>query len=705
MPAKNKTSLIIVESPTKARTISSFLGKGYTVLSSYGHVRDLPTNKFDPKTRFGIDINNNFEPQYVIPAKAKENLSRLQKAAKKAGAIILASDEDREGESIAWHLIQALNLETWNMKHEIEDKKHVSSSKFYAPRVERIVFHEITKPAIEQALTHPRSINMDLVNAQQARRVLDRLAGYELSQFLWHKIKYGLSAGRVQSAALRLLCEREQQINAFKQTQYYTISAKLQKLQKTKPKLQIPNEFTAELSRINNEPITEPGILEKQKADDIVTDLTRADFSVAGVAKKNVARSPLAPFTTSTLQQDAWNKLHCSSKQTMLLAQQLYEQGLITYMRTDSTSLSYGSVVKARKLISEQFGTAYVPETFITYKTRSRMAQEAHEAIRPTDPFQTPETFRAQGDAKQHKLYALIWSRFIACQMAKAILAQTSVTICAQSQKNAYELKTNGQYVVFDGFLRVWKINQKETILPDLAKNDQLKATAVTAEEHFTQPPARYNDASLVKTLEQLGIGRPSTYASIMNTIINRMYVERTAARSLQPTPLGILVNDLVVTHFYDIVDYQFTAQIEQDFDTIAQGKKIWHEVIKAFYEPFHKNIELKEKQVSRREATERPSEQVCDKCGHPMVVKWGKYGQFLACSNYPACSNIKKIAQPKTELDMPCPVCGSIQGGKVVVRKTKARKRIFYGCSRWPTCNFASWKKPEEQNEEKMTK
>lgn len=693
MSAKNKTSLIIVESPTKARTISSFLGKGYTVLSSYGHVRDLPTNKFDPKTRFGIDINNNFEPQYVIPAKAKENLSKLQKAAKKAGAIILASDEDREGESIAWHLAYALDIPQ-------------SSA-------QRIVFHEITKPAIEQALAHPRSINMDLVNAQQARRVLDRLAGYELSQFLWHKIKYGLSAGRVQSAALRLLCEREQQINAFKQTQYYTISAKLRKtkslptgdlqkgdklhhrMMRDPASREIPNEFTAELSKINNEPITEPGILEKQKADDIVTDLTHADFSVAGVVKKNIARSPLAPFTTSTLQQDAWNKLHYSSKQTMMLAQQLYEQGLITYMRTDSTNLSYGSVVKVRKLISEQFGTAYVPETFITYKTRSRMAQEAHEAIRPTDPFQTPETFRTQGDTKQHKLYALIWSRFIACQMAKAVLAQTSVIIRAQSQKNAYELKTNGQHVVFDGFLRVWKINQKETILPDLAKNDQLKAAAVTAEEHFTQPPARYNDASLVKTLEQLGIGRPSTYASIMNTIINRMYVERTAARSLQPTPLGILVNDLIVTHFYDIVDYQFTAQIEQDFDTIAQGKKIWHEVIKAFYEPFHKNIELKEKQVSRREATERPSEQVCDKCGHPMVVKWGRYGQFLACSNYPACSNIKKIAQPKTELDMPCPVCGSTQGGKVVMRKTKARKRIFYGCSRWPACNFMSWKQP----------
>ena len=677
MKSKSKNTLIIVESPTKAKTISAFLGDGFEVQSSYGHVRDLP------KSKLGIDLENNFKPVYVVLPKAKENLEKLQKLAKKSGAVILATDEDREGEAIAFHLAKALSLS----------------------KVERIVFHEITRSAIEEALRFPRQINMNLVDAQQARRVLDRLVGYELSPFLWKKIKYGLSAGRVQSVALRILVEREKEILAFNPEKYFTIRANFLSLDRKR-------KLTGGLFRINDEPIKDPGIASEKQTKEILEELFRSDSSVFELTGKELKKSPPAPFTTSTLQQDSWSRLHYSAKQTMILAQQLYEKGFITYMRTDSVNLSKESVQSARKFILKNFGKAYFPEKQNVYKTKSKMAQEAHEAIRPTNPFLTPDEFKNKSDeVKQAKLYELIWRRFIACQMTKAVISQESVVVesrcvpassvnggpAAGQEENRYYFKAHGQKVLFDGYLKISSSSFKQLSLPSFGKNEPLAIDSPESEERFTQPLARFNDASLVKIMESLGIGRPSTYALIINTLIVRDYVSRTETRALQPTSLGVLVNDLLVNHFNDIVDYQFTAKIENQLDEIA-GKGIdWRKVTRDFYEPFHENLLKKENEVTRAQATERPSDQVCDKCGSSMVGKYGRYGEFLGCSNYPACSNIKKLPKQSRDLGILCPECGSSEGGKVVARKTKAQKRTFYGCSRWPKCNFASWKKPTE--------
>ncbi|MEW5805719.1 MAG: type I DNA topoisomerase [Patescibacteria group bacterium] len=680
--------LVIVESPTKSKTISKFLGKDYQVESSYGHVRDLP------KSKLGVDLANNFEPEYVISPKAKQNLKKLNQLAKKADSIILATDEDREGEAIAWHLAEALGLGISNSSArsgsafggQFPISKQKLKSQF--PKIQRIVFHEITRPAIEQALENPREINLDLVNAQQARRVLDRLVGYELSPFLWKKIKYGLSAGRVQSAALRLLVEKEKEIQEFKPVQYFPIRALVSKL-KSK------DDFEAFLFKINEKNIPNPGILSAEQAKTIVSELEKAEFSVFDLIKKQTSRSPSPPFTTSTLQQDAWQKLRYSSKQTMMIAQQLYEQGLITYMRTDSVNLSQQSINAARKLIQDQFGKNYLPEKPNFYKAKSKLAQEAHEAIRPTNPFLLPEELKQSHDSKQAKLYQLIWSRFIACQMGKAKIAQQTVIVLARYQDQSYFLKTTGQQIIFDGFLKVANSSAKEVFLPELKKEEVLELKKILSEEKFTQPPARYNDASLVKMLEQLGIGRPSTYSSIISTLLLRNYVQRTETRSLQATSLGILVTELLVNHFQEVVDYKFTARIEDDLDEIANKGSDWRKLVKNFYGSFHENLLKKEKEVSRQEATERPSDEVCDKCGAPMVVKYGRYGEFLGCSRYPDCSNIKKLPKQNQELDILCPECGKEHGGKVVIRRTKAKKRVFYGCSRWPECNFMSWKKP----------
>ena len=656
MTKNNK--LIIVESPTKAKTISSFL-KGFDILPSYGHIRDLPKNKL------GIDLDS-FKVEYVIIPKAKENLKKIEKQARKSTEIILATDEDREGEAIAWHLLQALNLD--------ENK------------TKRIVFHEITKPAIEEALKNPRKIKIELINAQQARRVLDRLVGYKLSPFLWRKIKYGLSAGRVQSAALRLICEKEKEIEDFISQEYWTISAILEKNNQT---------FEAQLFKINDKTLDKLEIKNEKEAKEISQKIKQADFSVFDLKQKTIFNSPLPPFTTSTLQQESWQKLRFSSKQTMMLAQQLYEQGLITYMRTDSVNISKQALIMVRKFIEQEFGKDYLPSTYNIYKTKSKLSQEAHEAIRPTDINKTSLKLKDKLTGQQLKLYELIWKRFVACQMSKATLKQTTIIVKAQNKDN-YFLKATGEIVVFDGFLRIFPKKQ-ETILPSLEKNDKLKLLEIKNQQHFTQPPARYNDASLVKKLEELGIGRPSTYASIISTLLLRNYIERNSSKAFEPTMLGKLVNDLLVKHFKDIVDYEFTATIENDLDKIAQGVKNWQEVVKNFYKPFEKNLEQKEKEVSRREATEKESEEICEKCGSKMVVKYGKYGPFLACSNYPNCSNIKKIPKQNTELDIPCPKCGKTEGGKIVVRKTKTKKRTFYGCSRWPKCDFMSWKLPNQ--------
>jgi len=656
MTKNNK--LIIVESPTKAKTISSFL-KGFDILPSYGHIRDLPKNKL------GIDLDN-FKVEYVIIPKAKENLKKIEKQARKSTEIILATDEDREGEAIAWHLLQALNLD--------ENK------------TKRIVFHEITKPAIEEALKNPRKIKIELINAQQARRVLDRLVGYKLSPFLWRKIKYGLSAGRVQSAALRLICEKEKEIEDFISQEYWTISAILEKNNQT---------FEAQLFKINDKTLDKLEIKNEKEAKEISQKIKQADFSVFDLKQKTIFNSPLPPFTTSTLQQESWQKLRFSSKQTMMLAQQLYEQGLITYMRTDSVNISKQALIMVRKFIEQEFGKDYLPSTYNIYKTKSKLSQEAHEAIRPTDINKTSLKLKDKLTGQQLKLYELIWKRFVACQMSKATLKQTTVIVKAQN-KDDYFLKATGEIIVFDGFLKIFPKKQ-ETILPSLEKDDKLKLLEIKTLQHFTQPPARYNDASLVKKLEELGIGRPSTYASIISTLLLRNYIERNSSRAFTPTMLGKLVNDLLVKHFKDIVDYEFTATIENDLDRIAQGEKNWQEVVKNFYEPFNKNLEQKEKEVSRREATEKESEEICEKCGSKMVIKYGKYGPFLACSNYPNCSNIKKIPKQSTELEIPCPKCGKTEGGKIVVRKTKTKKRTFYGCSRWPKCDFMSWKLPDQ--------
>jgi len=656
MTKNNK--LIIVESPTKAKTISSFL-KGFDILPSYGHIRDLPKNKL------GIDLDS-FKVEYVIIPKAKENLKKIEKQARKSTEIILATDEDREGEAIAWHLLQALNLD--------ENK------------TKRIVFHEITKPAIEEALKNPRKIKIELINAQQARRVLDRLVGYKLSPFLWRKIKYGLSAGRVQSAALRLICEKEKEIEDFISQEYWTISAILEKNNQT---------FEAQLFKINDKTLDKLEIKNEKEAKEISQKIKQADFSVFDLKQKTIFNSPLPPFTTSTLQQESWQKLRFSSKQTMMLAQQLYEQGLITYMRTDSVNISKQALIMVRKFIEQEFGKDYLPSTYNIYKTKSKLSQEAHEAIRPTDINKTSLKLKDKLTGQQLKLYELIWKRFVACQMSKATLKQTTIIVKAQNKDN-YFLKATGEIVVFDGFLRIFPKKQ-ETILPSLEKNDKLKLLEIKNQQHFTQPPARYNDASLVKKLEELGIGRPSTYASIISTLLLRNYIERNSSKAFEPTMLGKLVNDLLVKHFKDIVDYEFTATIENDLDKIAQGVKNWQEVVKNFYKPFEKNLEQKEKEVSRREATEKESEEICEKCGSKMVVKYGKYGPFLACSNYPNCSNIKKIPKQNTELDIPCPKCGKTEGGRIVIRKTKTKKRTFYGCSRWPKCDFMSWKLPNQ--------
>lgn len=701
--------LVVVESPTKAKTISKFLGKDFVVKSSYGHVRDLPTKEM------GIDIKNDFQPEYVIPGKATERVRELKKMAKTAGQVILATDEDREGEAIAWHLTEALGINP-------KDKK-----------TKRIAFHEITKPAIEKALENPREIDMNLVDAQQARRVLDRLVGYELSPFLWKKIRRGLSAGRVQSVALRLIVEREREIKNFKPEEFWNIGATLKTAGKSKP-----DELEAKLVKINDKALGKLGVKNKEQADKIIAFLEKADYNVETINKKEAQRTPAAPYTTSTLQQDAINKLGWSAKQTMMVAQKLYEVGLITYMRTDSVNLSMESMIAARKTIENTFGEKYALKSPRFYKTKSKGAQEAHEAIRPTDPQKDPNSLGSHTDPKGQRLYTLIWQRMVASQMAPAIMDSVSVDISARQKNNKedYVLRANGSTIKFDGFLKIYgdKIPASEVILPEMKEKDILELLKVLSEQKFTQPPARYSEAALVKALEEYGIGRPSTYAPTISTIIERKYVAKDENRKLFPEEIGILVSDLLVEHFSQIVDYKFTAKMEEDLDEIAEGKKQWVPVIADFYEPFHENLKSKTKEVKKEDFqekldrncpecggdlvlkfgrfgkfiacsnypncryTEKTAEEkkveeenageICEKCGAPMVVKRGRFGAFLGCSNYPNCKNIKSI-EKKTGIK--CPKC---QIGEITEKKSK-RGRLFYGCNQYPKCDFALWNKP----------
>ena len=667
-------NLIIVESPTKANTISKFLGKDYKIESSYGHIRDLP------KSKLGIDIENNFEPQYIIPVKARKRVNQLKKEAEKAEITILATDSDREGEAIAWHLTEALGL---GISKQI-------------PKVQRIIFHEITKSAIEEALKNPRGVDMDLVASQQARRILDRLVGYKLSPFLWEKIMKRLSAGRVQSVALRLIVEREEEIRNFKPEEYFTISAVLQKSQILNPKSEILNTIEANLYKINNEVIPKLGIKTGEEAEKIVKDLEKCEYKVLKIEKKEVRKNPLPPFTTSTLQQEASKRLRYSAKQTMRLAQNLYENGLITYHRTDSLNLSKESIRQAAGWIEKNLGKEYAIQAPRFFKTQSRLAQEAHEAIRPAQPDLIPEKIKVKL-FQEKNLYDLIWRRFIASQLPQARFDSTRIEIAAKNSliTNYYLLITNGNILRFDGFLKIWPIQFEETELPLLEENEELKLIKVSPFQHFTEPAARYNEASLIKTLEKYGIGRPSTYAPIISVIQERNYVYRNEQRRFQPTEIGELVNKILVEHFPEIVDIQFTAQMEEELDEIAQGKEKWQKVIGDFYQPFAENLERKYQEVEKQKPVEEKTEEVCEKCGKPMVIRYGKFGKFLACSSFPECRNTKTITMTMTNdkgENLKCPKC---QEGEIIKRRTK-KGRFFYGCSRYPDCDYASWSRPK---------
>lgn len=677
-----KKSLIIVESPTKSRTISRFLGSDFVVESSYGHIRDLPRSKL------GVDVEKNFEPQYVIPRKAAPNVKKLKAEAKTAEKIILATDEDREGEAIAWHLVSALGL---------EDKP--------GDKIERIVFHEITQKAIEEALKNPRDIDLKRVNAQQARRILDRLVGYKLSPFLWKKVYRGLSAGRVQSVAVRLIVEREREIQEFKPEEYWSVDALLQSARTTKTATQnnAENNFTAGLVKIDNKILDKFAIKNKEGAEKILKDLGDAEWIVESVEKKAVSKNPLPPFTTSTLQQEAFRRLGFSAKQTMVLAQQLYEGvelgegsiGLITYMRTDSVNLSEDSLAEAREFLKKEAGDKYTLSSPRRFKTKSKGAQEAHEAIRPTDPSRTPESIQNFLDKRQLKLYGLIWKRFIATQMPPAIFDATSVEIKAEN----YTFRATGQTMKFDGFLKIYPIKLAEVTIPELTPQEKLELQELKPLQHFTEPPPRFNEASLVKILEKYGIGRPSTYAPTISTIQDRGYVERYERRYLKPTETGFLVNDMLVEHFPEIVDVQFTAKMEEELDEIAEGKIEWQPVIREFYEPFAKHLAEKYEEVKKHEVTET-TEEVCEKCGKPMVIKLGRFGKFLACSGFPECKNAKAIKKELELIGMKCPKCSE---GDIIVKHTR-RGKVFFGCSRYPTCDYASWQNPKKDNATEST-
>lgn len=685
--------LIIVESPTKARTITNFLGPEFTVESSYGHVRDLPESKL------GVDVENNFEPQYVIPRKSAPIVRKLKEAVKKANVVILATDEDREGEAIAWHLVQALGLNT----------KQPSNSKLQLLKAERIVFHEITKRAIEDALKNPRPIDMKLVDAQQARRILDRLVGYKLSPFLWKKVYRGLSAGRVQSVAVRLVVEREREIQKFKPEEYWSIGARLQKRgTDTEQKQETDTEsFETVLTKINGEILDKFAIKNKEEAKKIIESIKEAEWHVESVERKAVQKNPLPPYTTSTLQQDAFRRLGFSTKQTMAIAQELYEgvelgekgaTGLITYMRTDSLNLSEDSLKEALSFLEKNLGKNYAMPEPRRFKTKTKGAQEAHEAIRPTDPSRTPESVKQFLDKRQYRLYDLIWRRFIATQMPAAIFDATNVEVTASSKlqtpHSKFTFRAAGRVIKFDGFLKIYPMKFTEAILPELRPHDKLKLLEIEPFQHFTQPPPPYSEATLVKALEGYGIGRPSTYAPIISTIQERGYVEKMDRRYLKPTETGFVVNDLLVEHFPEIVDVRFTANLEKELDEIAEGKKGWRFVIKEFYEPFSRRLSEKYEIVKKHKVEEKTKE-ICGRCGKPMIIRLGRFGKFLACSGFPECRNTQALKGEETTINLPCPKCGE---GKVIIRKTR-RKKIFFGCSRYPTCNFASWTDPRKPN------
>lgn len=646
-------TLLIVESPTKAKTLGKFLGSKYKVLSSFGHIRDLP------KRELGVDIEKNFEPKYVVPVKAKKIIAQLKKESKKAGDTILATDQDREGESISWHLAQVLKLEN--------------------PK--RIVFHEITKTAIDEALKKPGQIDMGLVDAQQARRILDRIVGYKLSPFLWKKVSKGLSAGRVQSVAVRLVVDRENEIKKFVAQEYWQITALFKKNKQ---------QFEAHLIKRDGLPaqtgktIDKLSVKNKREADKILADLENAEYRVEKIVKKETKKNPLPPFTTSTLQQSAWQKFHFPAKMTMSLAQKLYEEGHITYHRTDSLNLSNLSLVSAQKFITDSFGKNY-SSGFKFYKA-GRNTQEAHEAIRPTYADRTPESLKSDLDSARLKLYTLIWQRFIASQMVSAIFDSTAIEIKADN----YVFSANGQTLKFDGFLKVYSMKFSETEMPNLIQGENLDLVKITPSQHFTEPPARYNEATLIKVLELHGIGRPSTYAPTLSTIQARNYIAKNDQKRFYPTEIGIIVNDVLIKNFPEIVDIDFTAKMEKELDEIAEGKDSWQKTCRDFYEPFAKNLKRKY-EVTPKQNLDIKTDKICSKCGKPMVEKLGRFGRFYACTGFPECKHTESLESILEKIDIKCPKCGI---GQIISKKTRKGK-IFYGCDEYPKCDFALWDKP----------
>ena len=646
-----KKNLVIVESPAKAKTIEKYLGRNYKVLASVGHIRDLK------KSTMSIDFENNYEPEYINIRGKGPLINDLKKEAKKAKQVYLASDPDREGEAISWHLAHILNLD--------ETDKN------------RVVFNEITKDAVKNAFKEPRQIDMDLVDAQQARRVLDRIVGYSISPILWKKVKKGLSAGRVQSVALKLIIDRENEINAFKPEEYWTIDGTFKKGTR---------QFQASFYGMNGKKMK---LATNDNVKNVLSHIEGDEFTVESVEKKERKRNAPLPYTTSSMQQDAANKINFRTRKTMMVAQQLYEginigsgvQGLITYMRTDSTRISPVAQNEAATFITDRFG-----EKYSKHGSRVRNAsgaQDAHEAIRPSSVFNTPENIAKYLDKDQLKLYTLIWNRFVASQMTAAVFDTMSVKL----EQNGVQFAANGSQVKFDGYLAIYNDSDKNKMLPDMEKGDTVKRVNTNPEQHFTQPPARYSEATLIKTLEENGVGRPSTYAPTIETIQKRYYVKLVSKR-FEPTELGEIVNSLIVEFFPGIVNVKFTADMEAKLDDVEVGKEQWQKVIDEFYKPFEKEVAKAETEMEKIQIKDEPAGFDCEVCGSPMVIKLGRYGKFYACSNFPDCRHTQAIVK---EIGVECPKCHK---GQIIERKTK-RNRLFYGCNRYPDCDFTSWDKP----------
>jgi DNA topoisomerase-1 len=662
--------LVIVESPAKAKTVGRFLGKGYTVRASVGHVRDLL------KSQLSVDVDNNFEPKYRVPNEKKDVVKEIKKLASTAEEIYLATDPDREGESISWHLAEAAQIDM--------------------ERAKRVVFHEITAPAVAEAFANPREINMDLVNAQQARRVLDRLVGYSISPILWEKVRGRLSAGRVQSVALRLIVEREREIDEFKPVEYWSIHAELKHGS-------AKSSFLAKLVRVDDK---EPELPNEETVKPILIDMETAAYAVTKVKRGERRRKPSAPFTTSTLQQEASRKLGFTAKRTMGLAQGLYEgqdvgeggtTGLITYMRTDSMNVSTIAQSEAREYVTGKYGKDYLPAEAPIYKTKSAGAQEAHEAIRPTSAMRDPEKVKEYLDPAMFKLYRLIWQRFVASQMESAVFDTLQVEVTGKTAEHEYLLRASGSAVKFPGFLVVYEEAKNEDVKTEedeenvkipagIAEGQEQELVRLIPEQHFTQPPPRFSEASLVQALEENGIGRPSTYAPTISTIQQRGYVERVEKR-LIPTDTGLQVNDLMVQYFPEVVDFNFTAHMEEDLDKIASGEMLWTDAIREFYEPFAVDVKKAQAEMPVTKSGPEPIGRACPTCGKELVIRHGRFGKFISCSGFPEC----RYTEPWLEkIGVFCPK----DHGDLVERKTR-KGRTFFGCMNYPNCDFTSWKKP----------